>query len=133
MAITKTKGDLGVTIVMADVSKKGYKIAIPMGEDWDYDLIVLKNRKLERVQVKYTESDGRVIHASCCSTNNWNIKKYSQQMIDWLAVYDKTSDKCYYIPSSFMGEGRHHINLRLVKPANNQQKGIHYAKDYLDL
>ncbi len=133
MAETKTKGDLGVAMVMADALKKRYKVAIPVGEDWDYDLIILRNGKLERVQCKYTESDGKVIDASCRSMNNWSVKKYTQKMIDWIAVYDKTSDKCYYIPSSLLGnEGRARIKLRLTKSVNNQKRGINWAKNFLD-
>lgn len=132
VAETKTKGDLGVAMIMADVLKRGYKVAIPVGEDWDYDLIVLWNGELERVQVKYTESDGKVIHVPCRSRNNWSVKKYTQKMIDWIAVYDKTTDKCYYLPSSLLGNGRVWINLRLTEPANNQKFGINWAEDFLN-
>lgn len=132
MAETKTKGDLGVVMVLADALKRGYKVAIPVGEDWDYDSIVLRKGKLERVQVKYTESDGKVIHVKCRSMNNWNIKKYTEKMIDWLAVYDKTSNECYYISSSFMGEGRSGMNIRLMKPKNNQKSLIHLAEDFVN-
>jgi hypothetical protein len=48
-------------MVAADLMRRGYKIALPYGEDWDYDLIVCRDEKLERVQVKYTCSDGVVI------------------------------------------------------------------------
>jgi hypothetical protein len=48
-------------MVAADLRRKGHKVALPFGEDWNYDLIVEREGRLERVQVKYTESDGRVI------------------------------------------------------------------------
>ena len=50
MAETKRKGDLGEAMVMADVLRRGHKVALPVGEDWRYDLIVLRNSKLERIQ-----------------------------------------------------------------------------------
>ena len=117
---------------MADALRRGYKVAIPFGEDWDYDLIVLRNGKLERVQCKYTESGGETIRVKCHSTNNWCTKSYSENDIDWLAVYDKTTDKCYYIPSKELGKGRYEIKIRLTKTKNNQKKYIRMAQDYLD-
>ena len=64
MATTKTKGDLAELMVATDLVRKGYKIAIPYGEDWDFDLIVCRDERLERVQVKYTQSDGRCDHGA---------------------------------------------------------------------
>ena len=49
MAESKRKGDLAEIMVIADSIKRGYKVAIPYGEDWPCDLIVLRNGKLERV------------------------------------------------------------------------------------
>lgn len=133
MAETKRKGDLGVIMVMADALKRGYKVAMPVGDDWDCDLIVFRNGKLERVQCKYVESNGEYLQAKCRSTSGVKIvKKYTKRTIEWLAVYDKTSNKCYYIPANFLGEGKCNLNLRLTKAKNNQKKKIHLAKDFLD-
>ena len=59
MAPLKAKGDLAELMVAADLLRRGYKIAIPYGEDWDYDLILSRDGQLERVQVKYAASDGK--------------------------------------------------------------------------
>lgn len=131
MARTKEKGDLGEAMVMADVIRRGYKVAIPVGEDWRYDLIVLRKGKLERVQCKYTQSDGKRIEVKCRSTNNWNTRKYTKRDIDWIAVYDATSDRCYYISAELLGEGKSIITLRLTTPANKQKKGVRWAKSFL--
>ena len=130
MAETKEKGDLGEAMVMADVLRRGYKVAIPVGEDWRYDLIVLRRGKLERVQCKYTRSAGDKIEVQCRSTNNWNTVKYTKHDVDWIAVYDVTTDCCYYIPARLLGEGRALINLRLTPTKNGQRKGIRWAKAY---
>jgi hypothetical protein len=55
MASLKTKGDLAELKVAADLVERGYRIAIPFGEDNDFDLILIRGGQLERVQVKYTE------------------------------------------------------------------------------
>lgn len=131
MAETKRKGDLAEVAIMADILKRGYKIAIPYGEDWRYDLIVERNGNLERVQCKYTASDGNIVQASCRCSNNWLTTTYTQDTIDWLVVYDKTTDKCFYIPSNMLGNGRNLIHLRLTPTKSNQTKKINWAKDFL--
>jgi hypothetical protein len=75
----------------------GYEIAIPYGEDWDFDLIVCRDEKLERVQCKYTESNGIFITVRCRShslTNGkvWATKYYTAAMMTGFAVYDVTTD-----------------------------------------
>jgi len=131
MAETKRKGDIGEAMIMADVLKRGYKVALPVGEDWRYDLVVLRLGRLERVQCKYVESDGKVIQVPCRSANQHSVHKYTEDELDWISVYDLTSDKCYYIPSTMLGvKGRATIHLRLTTPLSNQQKGILWASDY---
>jgi hypothetical protein len=41
MASLKTKGDLAELKVAADLIERGYRVAIPFGEDNDFDLIPL--------------------------------------------------------------------------------------------
>jgi hypothetical protein len=130
MAETKRKGDLGEAMVMAEVLRRGYKVAIPVGEDWRYDLIVLRDNHLERLQCKYTESDGKTVVVKCRSTNNWRTVKYTSKDFDWLAVYDKTTEQCYFIPASRLGEGRATITLRLEPSRNGQSKKVLWAKDH---
>lgn len=136
MAETKRKGDLGEAMIMADALKRGYKVAMPVGDDWIYDLIVLRNGVLERVQCKYVESKGKCLCIPCAALNNGIRKKYkikyTKEMIDWLAAYDRTTDRCYYVPASLLGNGMGCISLRLVEPKNRQKKKIHMAKDFLD-
>jgi hypothetical protein len=121
--------------VAADLSARGFRIAIPYGEDSDYDLIVERGDLLERVQVKYVKSDGRIVQACCYSSSLTNgrvrqVKRYTPAMIDWLAVFEATTRRCFYIPASELGEGRTSISLRLVPAANNQVTGTRKASDY---
>lgn len=138
MATTKTKGDLAELKVAADLHQKGYKVAIPFGEDWDYDLIIEREGRRERVQVKYTESNGSVVTVRCRSHSLTNgkikrTKKYTASMIDWLAVYDRFTRCCYYVPATELGEGKSSIRLRLVPALNGQRDRINFAERYLAL
>jgi hypothetical protein len=98
----KGKGDLAELMVAADLRRRGFKIAIPFGEDCDFDLVLIRDDRLERVQVKYAESDGSVVKVKCFS-------------------HSLTNGKCFYIPARDLGEtGRSTMHLRL-KPALNKQ------------
>jgi hypothetical protein len=139
MARLKAKGDLAELMVAADLARRGYRIAIPYGEDCDFDLILCRDDgRLERVQVKYAESDGRVIIVRCRSQSLTNgrvrvTKRYTAATIDWMAVYDKTSNHCYYIPAEELGEGRTHVYLRAAAPLNGQRRRVRLASNYTHL
>jgi hypothetical protein len=138
MAPTKRKGDLAELKVACDLLEKGYRVAFPFGEDCDYDLVLDRGGKLERVQVKHAHSQGEVITLYCASASLTNgkvkrRKKYTAASIDWLAVYDRGTDRCFYVAASELGGGRWMISLRLKPTRNGQRAGIRYADDYRDL
>ena len=135
---TKQKGELAELMVACDLRRRGCKLAIPYGEESDYDLVIERDGKLERVQIKHAESDGAVISVKCCSHSLTNgrvreTKRYTARTIDWLAVYDRTTDRCYYIPARELGDGRRELRLRVSPAKNNQRAKIRLAADYLDL
>jgi Holliday junction resolvase-like predicted endonuclease len=137
MAPLKQKGDLAELKVAADLIDRGCRLSIPYGEDCDYDLIADFDGMLHRVQVKYTESDGEVVHVRCRSHSLTNgkirrTKRYTAKTIDWIAIYDRTSDRCYYFPASQLGEGRSMLHLRLVPARNGQRIGIRDASEYIN-
>ena len=131
----KTKGDLAELKVATDLLERGYRIAIPYGEDHDFDLILCRDDRLERVQVKYSRSNGEVVAVKCYSHSLTNgrvrqTKRYTEATIDWLAVYDATTRRCFYIPASDLGAGRNVLHLRLLAAKNCQRRGIRFADDY---
>jgi len=133
----KQRGDLAELMIACDLLRRGYKLAFPYGEDSDYDLVMEREGKLERVQVKQTESNGAVITVKCCSHSLTNgrvreTKRYTAATIDWLAAYDRTTDRCYYIPASELGDGRRELLLRVAPAKNNQRARIRLAEDYLE-
>jgi hypothetical protein len=133
----KGKGDLAELMVAADLRRRGFKIAIPFGEDCDFDLVLIRDDRLQRVQVKYAESDGAVVKVKCFSHSLTNgkvrrTKHYTAKTIDLLAVYDHTSAQCFYIPAGEPGEeGRSSMHLRLRPALNKQYIGTRPADRYL--
>ncbi len=134
MGTTTAKGEVGEAMILADLQRQGHGVAIPFGHDLPFDLIVVRkeNGTLERVQCKYTTSDGRVIHAKVISSSAWVSHKYTADEVDWIAIYDVTCDQCFYLPSS-VWDGQGLVNLRLAPTANGQVKGVRFASDFVEL
>lgn len=132
MGITNRKGEIGEAMVLADLQRKGYGVAIPFGHDLPFDLVLIRKDTgaLERVQCKYTESDGKVIDVRCMSTSAWVHHTYGAHEVDWIAVFDVTTSRCYYVHSSTWG-GMVRPSLRLAPTANGQRKGIRFAEAFL--
>ena len=79
-----------------------------------------------------------ILEIRCYSSSLTNgrvrqTKHYTAKTIDWIALYDVTTDACYYVPASELGTGRRHITLRLQPTRNNQVRGIRRAADYTSL
>jgi PD-(D/E)XK endonuclease len=133
----KAKGDLAELKVATDLVARGYKLALPYGEDWDYDLIVCRDGEtLERVQVKYGRSDGckLIVRTRSQSLTNGKVrrtKRYTSATIDWLAVYDAVRDEIFYIPAAQLGSGMNEMTLRLTPSLNGQLRGVRNAEDYV--
>ena len=114
-------------------------MALPYGEDWDFDLILCRDdRTLERVQVKYARSDGRVISVRPRSQSLTKgrvraTKHYTAGVIDWLAVWDATSDRCFYVPAAELGGGMSELRLRLAPAANSSAARDPHGGRYADI
>jgi hypothetical protein len=48
-------------------------------------------------------------------------------------MFDATTECCYYVRESELGEGMATMHLRLVPARSGQQRGIRPATDYLHL
>lgn len=102
--LTKEKGDIGLTQVIADLTKKGIYIALPVSEHLPFDLIAISNNgKLSKVSVKYSGGDDIVkINLRTISSNSkgYNIKRVNFNDIDAFAVYSSKTNECYYLHKS---------------------------------
>ena len=134
MGKTTAKGELGEAMIFADLVRQGHGVAIPWGHDLALGLIVVRkeNGALEKVQCKYTRSDGRVILAKVTSTSAWVHHRYTKDEVDWIGVYDATTVQCLYLPASEW-DGQTLVNLRLAPTANGQGKGIRFAREFMVL
>lgn len=108
MAVLKRKGDVAELKVAVDLLDRG---------------------------CQYTQSDGCKITVRCRSHSLTKgkirqTKQYTAATVDWIAVYDRTTNCCYYCPSSELGAGRSELTLRVTPARNGQVLGVRNAGDY---
>ena len=134
MSITNKIGDIGETRIIYEAIKRGYNVLMPFGHDNSYDIVIDKGNGFERIQIKTTHSDGIVIKVPGRSVSNITKGKqvrtrYTPENIEWIAIFDITTDQCFYVPSSFLGrKGKDYICLRYSALKNNSK--INWAKDF---
>jgi hypothetical protein len=69
-----------------------------------------------------------------CKTNSALThppKRYTAATIDWLAVYDATTKRIFYVPAAELGSGMYVMHLRLAPARNNQRARVRMAEDYV--
>jgi hypothetical protein len=128
---TKDKGDLGVLKVMASLGSQGYLILNPLTEHAPFDIVAYKNKKFERIQVKYKSIKDDCItvglESSWADKNGSHSLPFASAEIDILAVYCPETDKCYFVNTTNLKSS---ISLRINLPKNNQVKKVRLAKDF---
>lgn len=101
----KIKGLTTELLVQAYLTKLGYNVSVPLGEDCRYDLILDIDNLLLRVQIKTCTEKNNGIEFSIRSVrmNNqgYQVQSYDKEQIDLFATYYK--DKCYLVPVEICG------------------------------
>lgn len=93
----KEKENSGLGIAIAYYSSKGYTVAIPLNDTQDYDLVVDKDEKLYKVQVKATACKTKynkyqVALKSCGGTNGKTYKTVIDTNIDEIFIVTDTME-----------------------------------------
>ncbi len=119
------KGDLAEMRVGAKFLEKGWYVSYPFGDDAPYDLIVDIDGTLNKVQVKHIKSDKGALRFRLHSNSGVSYK----ETVDLMSIYDSETEEIYLMnPNDF--ENSTEVSLRLVKPKNNQTKGVIMAEQY---
>lgn len=128
---TKQLGLLGELKAQYDFIKNGYEVSLPLGDYCAYDLIVLKDNKVFKIQVKSCEKiiDGK-INFNLTSANYYCNKQYTLEDCDYFYLFCYENEQSYLLKNINI-ENNRGITLRIEPTKNNQIKGIKFAKDYL--
>lgn len=98
--VTSDKGDIGLTQIISDLTKKGYFISLPISEHLPYDLISDKGGVLKRIQTKYSERAIISYQQSYMIANgNVIINHYKKDDFELYGLYIPDKDVCVYVPN----------------------------------
>lgn len=136
---TKHIGNLTELQCITRFYELGFPVSIPYGDSEKYDMILDISGNLYRLQCKHAK-----VHK-----NEENLIDYITIKTTWQSGYTKhssykrnqyTKKDCDYFVTYY--EGRNYLipveecsnekNLRILKPKNNQIKGINFLKDFVD-
>lgn len=102
--LTKEKGDVAVGKAISYFISSGYEVCIPIGDRTDYDLVIERGNKLEKVQVKYAGHYPSKNNKCCVglritggNQSYKTAKKYSDESFDILFVYT-ANNQLYLAP-----------------------------------
>lgn len=98
----KEKGNTGLGIAIAYYASNGYVVSIPLNDTQDYDLIVDKDNRIYKVQVKATSCKTKygsyqVALKSCAGTKGCTYKTILNTNIDEIFIVTDNMD-IYIIP-----------------------------------
>ncbi len=154
---THQVGTVSQTMVLARLVELGYEVVLSWNDHLGYDLAYIVNHdethfgffkhqwtEVVRVQVKTARygkvsAGSRSIRAKGTSTLEFNVttqaewgkKKHGYHgQIEWFAIYSPDTGKVYMMSINEVHKGQTTVTLRLDEPANSQEKGVRYAKDY---
>jgi len=141
---TANKGLIGHTAVLNALVAAGKEVLLPWGDHRRYDLayiepgelIMNSEPRLIRVQCKVARisPNGGYITFNPYSVmpgekGRRSVKKGYEGDAEMFGIYSLYTGKVYLVPVREVPSGGD-VNLRLIKAKNNQEKGIHWARDY---
>lgn len=127
METSAIKGNSTELHCMAYLQDLGGSISIPFG-NLRYDFILDYKGKLYKIQAKSAKPKIGMdaLYVQLTSGNSKRVKKYTDDEIDFFATYYKGI--CYLLPKKTVTNK--FFTLRLSRPKNNQELGVHLADDY---
>lgn len=132
-SISKTKGNIGEAIIIAEFVKRGIQVSIPFGDNARYDLIAEFGGKLNKIQIKYcsiiSENNAAICHSSSSKNHTTNkVMSDYKNDVDYIAFYIAPWNRCCLVPIQEC-KGKT-FSIRNEDTKNNQQSNTHMIKDY---
>jgi hypothetical protein len=132
MLTTDQKGSIAETAIAHQAAKLGLCVLKRLNDGARYDLVLDVGRLL-RVQCKWAVQRGDVVQVRCrtCRRGRDGFIRtcYTADEVDVIAAYCADNDLCYLLPIEKFA-GRTMVLLRLSPTRNNEEKGVHWAKEY---
>ena len=127
----KIIGDISQSMIMAALLRNGYRVLMPFGDNFRYDVVTEADGVFCRVQCKTGRiSAGSVRFPVASSQYHRGGKREDYRgQIDAFGVFCPDNNKCYLIPISDLPLTRQ-AHLRLTPARNSQVKGVRWAQEY---
>jgi hypothetical protein len=129
---TNDKGRIAELLAIAKYISLGYIVLEPVNKDGVYDLVIEKDNKFKKVQVKTLRDKDSFYEMSLRSTSHNRTgnftKHYCEEDIDLFVGVDILNNRIFQIPIGSCGKTT--INLRKTPTKNNFKKLVKYASDF---
>jgi hypothetical protein len=129
---TKSIGDISEMMVALALSRAGYFVAKPFGENCRYDLIIDRGDALFRVQVKTGRlRNGAILfntYSSHYHRSGGGCRAYTNE-IDYFGIYCPGLNAVYLVPISHTSPMSG--TLRVQPTKNGQSSQVRWAQPYL--
>lgn len=128
----KAIGGMGERAVIGKLARFGVDVALPMSDNLPFDLIVIGENKLFKVQVKSSSRHSNNHVAFSIKSVDFyksSNKSYTEKDCDLIMCYDLILDNIYLLePKDFVGKTNFYINIG-SKPQSNSNCGDDYKLD----
>jgi hypothetical protein len=125
---THRKGLLGELEFILHFIKKGYTVLTPVNPNSSYDMVIEKDGKFQRIQIKYCTPTHGVLRVELERPKRTTLP-YKDRGVDAIGVYEATHEKFYLIPIE-KAVTKSEFWLRVEDTKNSQKKHIHLASDF---
>jgi hypothetical protein len=125
---THVKGLLGEIEFIRHFLKSGWNIYKPFDQNCRADLLIEKENKFKKIQIKYCTPYKGVLRVELIHPGK-NRKPYCASDIDAIGVFDAKNENFYLIPLNDILP-KQEIWIRVDKPANKQERNINWAEKY---
>jgi hypothetical protein len=109
----------------------GYAVFLPVGHNHRYDLVLEVDGRFVRVQCKTGRLRDGVIRFNTVSTRSNRtdvLRRGYEDEVDAFAIWCPQNEMGYFVPIGDLATGIG--TLRVAPAANNQRRGVRWAKDY---
>ena len=125
---THIKGLSGELEFSSHLIKTGWKVFVPIDQNSRIDMIIEKEGKLMKIQVKYCKPRGGCLIVDLQHRLR-KTKPFGSTDLDAIGIYDPVNEKFYLLPYINIFP-KQCVWLRVDDPGNKQIRGINWAKDF---
>lgn len=129
------KGAIGETALMSECLRLGIHVSKPIVDSYPYDLILEKNGKMFRFQVKTSEvfNSGVYVFTTCRNkyrSGYTDSKIYEDNEFDYFYLYSLYDDEAFIISLKELNQKVLYIRKYDENQYGKNNKENHYSKDY---